>query len=109
MYLQTKPNEQLKPLIFSHKENGNCICQNGQGHIEIEREREREREITTHTCIFLALPTQQRWQCCERLHSNEWNKRLVVLAVQVKTDCFLRKYFSLTIFSVECDYFFLQG
>ena len=30
MYLQTKPNEQLKPLIFSDKENGNCFCQNGQ-------------------------------------------------------------------------------
>ena len=36
MYLQTKPNEQIKPLIFSHKENENCICQNGQGHIEID-------------------------------------------------------------------------
>ena len=25
MYLQTKPDE-LKPLIFSDKENRNCIC-----------------------------------------------------------------------------------
>ena len=30
MYLQTKRNEQLKPLIFPDKENGNYICQNGQ-------------------------------------------------------------------------------
>ena len=30
MNLQTKWIEQLKPLILSDKENGNCICQNGQ-------------------------------------------------------------------------------
>ena len=27
MYLQTKPNEQLKPMIFSDKENESCIYQ----------------------------------------------------------------------------------
>ena len=30
MYLQTKPNEQLKPMIFSDKENESCIYQNCQ-------------------------------------------------------------------------------
>ena len=29
-YLQTKPNEQIRPLIFSDKEKENCICQNDQ-------------------------------------------------------------------------------
>ena len=30
MYLQTKQNEQIRPLIFSDKEKEYCICQNGQ-------------------------------------------------------------------------------
>ena len=28
IHLQTKPYEQIRPLIFSYKEK-NCICQNG--------------------------------------------------------------------------------
>ena len=30
LYLQTKPNEQIKPFIFSDKEKENCIILNGQ-------------------------------------------------------------------------------
>ena len=26
-YLQTKPNEEIRPLIFSHQEKEKCICQ----------------------------------------------------------------------------------
>ena len=30
MYLQIKPSEQIRPLIFSEKVKETCICQNGQ-------------------------------------------------------------------------------